>query len=109
MATRLVEGLTEHDVVTEPFPHVVVGNARPDQRVQQLISDWPDDAVFRGGRAAGSNRRFNYNARQVMRDTTFPESWRSFTATHVSGAFARECVRLFAPWIRSEYSLTIGG
>jgi len=103
MSANLLAGLTESDVVEDPFPHIVVENALPIETVRQLLADWPDDSLFCGASPALSNRRFNYNARQIMSNASIAPSWQSFTVEHSSAEFFRRFVQIFGRWIRAEY------
>lgn len=105
--TALLASVSEHDVIPEPFPHIIIENALPLGTLNQLNREWPADAVIRDGLKPGSNRRFTFTGEQILQDARIAESWRSFAIEHASTPLFRDVVRAFDPWISAEYPALI--
>jgi hypothetical protein len=103
MSPNLLERVSESDVIAEPFPHIIIRRPIADAIADRLIADWPDEHVIRRGRMRRSNRRLDYDAREIFADTRIAESWRGFIAEQSSPAFLRHVARIFSSWLPKEH------
>jgi hypothetical protein len=86
-------------LVLEPFPHIVVENALPEDVYQKLSAAFPPLADLSPDLARTSNKRFNLYASwgptELPKDQT-PAAWQDFLAAHTSTAFVRKIFDLFS-------------
>lgn len=88
------------DLVTEPYPHLVITEALDPAIFEQLSSQFPADDIILNGRAA-KDTWFDYPACKVVADERVSALWREFFAYHTSKAFFDELVALAGPQMRA--------
>lgn len=87
------------DVVTDPFPHLVIENAWPDELYQRLLATRPGfEQVAWSGRVP-SNRRFPYSASRILQDRVIDPIWQDFCRRHTAPDILRRVAELFRPHI----------
>jgi hypothetical protein len=84
------------DLVTDPYPHLVITNALDPAIFMQLASQFPADDIILDGRAS-KDTWFDYPACKVVADERVSALWREFFAYHTSKAFFDELVALTGP------------
>jgi hypothetical protein len=91
-------------VVMEPYPHIVIENALPDDVYEALSASFPTLSALPADLAATSNRRFNLYASwgptELPKDQT-PTPWKAFLEAHTSAGFVRKVFDLF-PSVTAE-------
>ena len=85
-------------VVLEPFPHIVIENALPDDVFKALSSSFPTLADLPADLAGTNNKRFNLYASwgptELPKERT-PKPWQAFLEAHTSVEFSRKVFALF--------------
>jgi len=81
------------DVVTDPFPFVVVRDAIPDALCRALIEQYPAPAAVAADE--GSNSRWSLPASEVATSADIASIWKAFIEYHASPAFFSEVVDVF--------------
>jgi hypothetical protein len=99
----LLSGVQAHDVIVEPFPHVVVREPLDPRMCAQLLAEYPTLDIIPRGRPFQSNQRFSYSATRVLQDARISPLWREVVAAHVSPSFWEEFIGLFGPSVGSLY------
>jgi len=79
---------------TEPFPHIHIENAVPEEIANQLLEEYPPQEVL-GLRRLQNNARWSYSASKSLQNNAIPEIWRQFVSYHVSTSFWKELVEAF--------------
>lgn len=87
------------DLVTEPYPHLVITEAIDPAIFEQLSSQFPTDDVILDGRAA-KDTWFDYPACKVVTDERVSSLWREFFRYHTSKTFFDELVAFAGPQMR---------
>lgn len=87
----------------DPFPHVVVPDALPEELCNALIERFPPLERVTGRGRWGSNRRFSLSARAALADPRLAPCWRDAILQHTSQAFLDEVLALLGPAIRMRY------
>ncbi|MBX3479988.1 MAG: 2OG-Fe(II) oxygenase [Caulobacter sp.] len=86
-------------LVLEPFPHIVVENALPDEVYQALSSAFPPLSDLPSDLAGTNNKRFNlyssWGPTELPKDQT-PAAWQDFLKAHTSTDFVRKIFDLFS-------------
>jgi hypothetical protein len=83
------------DIVTVPFPHLVIEDALPEPIYRRLVDTRPEfEHVAWKGRVP-SNRRIPYSARRILEDP----AWPAFCRRHVLPDVFARVVELFRPHI----------
>ena len=71
------------DIRTDPFPHIVVRDALPQDVFDELIGSYPLTETIAGPRPLGSNELILLGARQVAEYILISEAWNKFSSiTH---------------------------
>ncbi|MDQ8021164.1 MAG: hypothetical protein REI94_04950 [Moraxellaceae bacterium] len=81
------------DLVTTPYPHLVIQDALEPELFARLAAAFPADEVILDGRTP-RDTWFDYPACKVIRDERVAPIWRDFFAYHTSKAFFDELVVL---------------
>jgi hypothetical protein len=111
----LLEKCRPEDVRLDPFPHLVVDDALPEEVYRILEADFPDPhaslpAKLKGRTSYGYAR---YGAADFLTDGRLKPSWRGFWELHLSREFAAGWRELFSEPIRRLYpqvlDLPVGG
>jgi hypothetical protein len=103
-------------VVTDPFPYIVVRNALPDDYYQALSASFPSLEGLDPGLAGANNKRLNLMSSwgpTELGNERAPAVWKQFLADHTTPEYSRKVFDLFpmavvegaAPgerWIRTE-------
>lgn len=88
------------DLVTEPYPYLVITEALDPAIFEQLSNQFPDDDIILNGRAP-KDTWFDYPACKVVADERISPLWRDFFKHHTSKAFFEELVALAGPQLRA--------
>ena len=99
----ILSRLTSADVRTDPFPHLLVRNAIPDELSARLLEAWPPLEAIAKGEPLGSNKRLDHTVTDVRKDPDVAPVWREFLEAQASEAFLRDALRIFKPWIDERY------
>jgi hypothetical protein len=90
------------DVVTEPFPHLVIRDALPDAVCDALIAEYPPlDALAIDGN--DNNRRWSVTAWDARRNPRIAPIWQELVAYHASRAFYDELIDVFGEHVTHLY------
>lgn len=106
----LLARVKKSDVITDPFPHIVIKDALDEKLCSQLASEWPALDILSQGienRSRDiyktSNGRFNYLTKEIFEDDRITPLWKEFIAQHTSNEFLRELLDLFQDSIAQLY------
>lgn len=98
------------DVITEPFPHIVVKDALEEDIYLKLVSEFPSIATViskgienKGLDLSSSNKRFHYLASETFNDNRVTSLWKSFIAMHTSNVFLHEVLDIFKEQLSRIY------
>tara|TARA_Y100001958_G_C21215785_1_gene541188 strand:+ start:19 stop:786 length:768 start_codon:yes stop_codon:yes gene_type:complete len=88
-------------VVADPYPHIIIEDALPDNVYAELERTFPENAVlstepFDGGIC------YRYKADKLLQEAFKPEIWRDFCDYHTSAEYVNQCFRLFEPWLTPQ-------
>src|SRR4051794_19687927 len=82
-------------VVSDPFPHVVIENAFDDELCAQLLEQFPPLEVVAQGTELGSNTRFSLPAHLALENDALSALWKEVVAAHVSPQFLADLIDAF--------------
>ena len=99
----ILAAVSRADIVTDPFPHVVVHDVLPDDLYQQLSAEFPAGELITAGKEIVNNTRYDYPAHSALEDDRISTAWKEFTSYHVSNQFYQEVVELFGDSIKAVY------
>ncbi|MFT4581414.1 MAG: hypothetical protein ACI915_000146 [Gammaproteobacteria bacterium] len=86
---------TPRDIRIEPFPHVVIHNALPDNEFAILSQTYPSIETIAGGEPLKNNTLYLKSALDVIDTPAYSQSWRDFFAYHCSREFYSEVIALW--------------
>jgi hypothetical protein len=90
------------DLVTQPYPHLVITEALEPGLYAQLAAQFPADEVILDGRSR-KDTWFDYPASKVVNDLRVSPLWREFFTHHTSKEFFEEIVALAGTQLRALY------
>jgi len=96
---HVLENVKKSDVVTDPFPYIVIDNAVDEDIVEELISQYPDTSVVGEGESLGDNKRFSLGAPKVAESDGVSDVWKQFIEANSSQAFLDKFIELFGDHI----------
>ena len=99
----LLSKISPDQIITEPFPHVVVENALDDQLCRQLMREFPPVETFTQGQPVRSNQKIIYPGARALRNPDLSELWRSLILDHLQPSIWGESLRLFRPHLLNAY------
>lgn len=99
----LLSGVQKTDVVTDPFPHIVITDPIEDDLSQQLLAEFPDVSTITDRRSFRSNQRFTYRGSKALSSEHISPLWKEFIQANASSAFLNQFVHLFEEHIRQIY------
>jgi hypothetical protein len=104
----LLSKVKPSDVITEPFPHIIVKDALEEEVCLKLASEWPSIAtlskgVDNKGMDLSSNKRFHYLAKESLSDEQITPLWKEFITLHTSSTFLNEFLYIFKEHILQLY------
>lgn len=87
------------DIVTDPFPHLVIEDAWPAGLYERLLATRPEFGQVAWSGRMPSNRRFPYPAARILQDRAADPIWREFCRRHTAPDIFRRVAELFRPHI----------
>jgi len=102
-AASVLRKATRSQIVSEPYPHIVVQDALPTDLYRRLERTFPASEIIERGRSLAIPGRFGYSAAGVVDNERIDPAWRSFFEYHASAAFLSEIISLFGPVIRQAH------
>lgn len=99
----LLSGVEKSDVVTEPFPHIVIEDPIDNHLCSQLISEFPAISTITEGKAFRSNQRFTYPGSKALKSEHISPLWKAFIQANTSSDFLQQFSYLFEEHIQLIY------
>jgi hypothetical protein len=95
--TSLLAGVTQDDIRRDPFPHIVIRDALPQDLYDALSKSMPTAEYIgeRIGKPITSNERYNYMSQLILADPATAQVWKDFVTYHASPAFYEQFLDLF--------------
>lgn len=90
-------------VITDPYPYIVVKNALAPDIYAQLEREFPGKEFFANGRPLKNNSRYGYALARDLEQPRLTPLWREFFEYHVSPEFYQEVISLFGASIRKFF------
>jgi hypothetical protein len=104
----LLSKVQASDVITEPFPHIVVKDALDEDLCAKLMAEYPSIDTLKQSRdnlptTTFSNVRFHYLAEDTFNDEQISSTWKEFIRLHSSSLFFQQFITLFKEPILKFY------
>jgi hypothetical protein len=100
---HVLKNVTPADVIADPFPHIVLERAIPDDVARSLVTKYPAVETIARGEAVSSNQRFSFSARDVRASSSVDPLWKAAIEAHVSQEFVIDVLRVFRTHILAAY------
>jgi hypothetical protein len=96
------------DVITDPFPHIIVKDALDPEVYSKLVSEFPslttlNQGVETQGNLHHSNMRLQYSANESLSDPQISPFWKEFIRLNTSSSFLSEFLHIFEEHILQCY------
>lgn len=90
------------EVIPEPFPHVIIDNALPEEAFAELRRTMPADDYLAGPRLKGPNRYHRRSAAELLDDEAadLSDPWRTFLQQHLGRSFYQTCLSVFSGYLQ---------
>lgn len=99
----LLSNVTRAELITDPFPHILVRNPLDDEIASQLIAEFPSVETISPGANLSSNRRFSYSSAKTLSDPNVAPIWKEFVKAQTSGLFLQHFINIFSDEILRYY------
>ncbi len=100
---NLLASIPNSAVIREPFPHIIIEDALPQDLLDELVASFPDEETVTKGAERGSNKRFDYTIKDMRTDPTINPLWKQFLELNASREFFEDLVRLFGDEIDKRF------
>lgn len=100
---NLLSYISKEALKTQPYPYLVVKNVLPQEIVDNLTREFPPISTITKGADPGSNKRFDYVAKDVRGDMSISPIWKDFIEANVSQDFFNDFLRIFEDEINKYY------
>jgi len=98
----LLAKATPAEILTEPFPHLVVPDAMPADLYRRFTERMPDYRTVVADADPPSNRRYPCSANRILVDDRLNPLWREFCRVHTGPAFFNAVLDLFRDHIPAD-------
>lgn len=95
--------VTAANIVSDPWPHVVIQDALPDDLYTELLNSRPSPDRIIDGRPAKENSRYDIPACKSLVVEDISSIWKDFISYHVSVKFWNEILRVFGNIIKETH------
>ncbi len=92
MNLSILQKTTPEAIEPDPFPHLHIENALPQELYDDLASSYPAMEKIVGARPLENNKAYLSNAVDILPDQEIPQVWRDFFSYHTSDAWFREAL-----------------
>jgi len=104
----LLSKVQASDVITEPFPHIVIKDALDEELCAKLMAEYPSIDTLKESKdniptTTSSNVRFHYIAEDTFNDEQISSTWKEFIQLHSSNLFFQQFIELFKDHILQMY------
>lgn len=103
MNLSILQNVRISDVKMDPFPHVVVNNALPENLYSSLEAEYPFEYRIDGYSGYANNTRYQISAVDGLRGRRLTGLWKEFVAFHTSSDFFSEFLNVFSEGIKRYY------
>lgn len=104
----ILSKVKKSDVISDPFPHIIVKDALESEVYSKLVSEFPSLATLNQGvefqgNLQYSNKRLHYLAKESLSDPQISPFWKEFIRLHTSSTFLSEFLHVFEEHILQFY------
>jgi len=99
----ILQNVAAADVQSDPYPHLVLQNALPEELYNALSESYPGADKIVSPTEMGNNKRYQISAHVGLTSPDLTPLWQEFMRFHVSQAFWNEVIVLFGDQIRALY------
>jgi hypothetical protein len=99
----VLQKASRSEIRFDPFPHLVVHDALPEDRFQELARTYPSLGEVAGPGNLKNNALYKKAAEAVIADRETSEEWREFFSYHCSSDFFDSVLDLWEDTIRATY------
>lgn len=96
MNLSLLQNFNKENFFLEPFPHIVIKNALPEDLYNELHNSYPINKFINESK---NNFRLELNPEQVKKDNEINNLWKNFVLFHSSKEFCHQIFDIFSKTI----------
>ena len=102
---NILQKVTKANIIMDPYPHVIIENALPDNLYQQLENEWPEGFLNSGHESLtdekGHTKR--YLSYRAINENYISNLWKEFFAYHTSNEFYQYALSVLSDAITHYY------
>jgi hypothetical protein len=99
----ILRNISASDVQSDPYPHVIIRQALPDDIYKDIENSFPDlSSLYQGDPEFGS-KSFTAFGNDILERDDISDTWRSFLDYHMTKPFFDDFVRVFGDHINSSF------
>jgi hypothetical protein len=99
----LLDNVKKEQIITQPYPHLVIEDALPATLYQQLLNEYPALTTINKGAQFASNQRFSLSAPDIINNPKISANWQELVRWHSSAEFFQQAIKLFDDHIKAIY------
>ena len=99
----LFDTLRPEQIISEPYPHIVVRDLLDKRIVDRLIEERPSLEHIIGDSDAYQSKKYHYCSKKALNDPQMSQSWKDLINEHLQPETIRKFLRLFAQPIAQKY------
>ncbi len=103
MAISVLDNARREHIRLDPYPHLVIENALPQEYFERLLACYPDVATVAGGGELENNKLYIRSAEDVIGDPTFDPLWDAFFRHHCSADYYGQVLELWGEVLDKVY------
>lgn len=95
------------DVISDPFPHIILEEVFPEDYYSKLSSNYPDKPILKKNKTnILPNQRIQISSVDIEKDPSLDDSWRECYENNTNEEFYDDFLRLFQGFLEKYYGRT---
>ena len=105
MNLNILQKATKIDLVMDPYPHLIIENALPQEIYDQLAQSWPETFLGSGNESITNEKDHTkrYLSAKAISENNISELWKEFFKYHTSNEFYHYAINLLSDAIKEYY------
>lgn len=105
---NVLQNAKKEDLITDPFPFIVIKDCLPENVYQELSKRYPSRQTMfqhdeKGHKTIQNNTRYQISAHKALTDPNIDPLWKAFVQYHCSPHFYQQIVELFGDEIIKRF------
>lgn len=105
MNLNILQKAKKIDLLMDPYPHLIIENALPQEIYDQLDQSWPETFLSSGNESITNEKDHTkrYLSAKAIKEDNISELWKEFFKYHTSNEFYQYALNLLSDAIKMYY------